>query len=452
MEKYVKMLKELALTVKKYVSKAIDPIKDRLAKVEEKISSIESKEFPIDDIAIKAALLIEKPKDGVDGVDGKSITLDEVKPLINEAVNEAVKQIPRPKDGKNGVDGKDADIVLIKQSVKDEVLACFDKIELPKDGKSIEPEEVKRLILYEVSKLELPQGEKGEKGDRGEKGEQGIQGESGLNGSNGLSAYELAAENGFTGSLNDWLLSLKGKDGAIGEKGADGVNGINGENGVNGKSAFEIAQEKGFNGTELDWLAYLKGEKGIDGKDGRDGRDGKDGLAGSDGENGKDALQIDILPLIDESKTYPRGSYASYNGGLWHAIKNTQGMDGWVCIVDGVKDINVTFDGERTVSVDIVKSSSQVINKSFDMPAMIYKDIYSASNEYKTGDTVTWGGSLWCCLESTTDKPGESKSWRLCAKKGRDGKDGLKGDRGEKGERGDSGRDLTQLGLDGRKW
>ncbi len=127
-------------------------------------------------------------------------------------------------------------------------------------------------------------------------------------------------------------------------------------------------------------------------------------------------------------------------------------MDGWVCIVDGVKDINVNFDGERGVSVDIVKSSNQVITKSFDMPVMIYKDIYSASHEYKTGDTVTWGGSLWCCLEPTRDKPGESKSWRLCAKKGRDGKDGLKGDRGEKGERGDSGRDLTQLGTDGRKW
>ena len=449
------MLKEFALVVNGHIQKSVAPIVDRLVKLEERLSNVEGKELPIDDIAIQAALLIEKPKDGINGADGKSVTVDDVKPLINEAVNEAVKQIPIPENGKDGINGKDADPELIKQAIKEEVLACFDKIELPKDGKSVDPEEVRQLILDELAKIDIPKGEKGDKGDTGEQGEQGIQGEkgeAGHDGNNGLSAYELAVENGFNGALDDWLSSLNGSDGAIGEKGADGANGVDGENGINGKSAFEIAKEKGFIGTELDWLASLKGEKGIDGKDGRDGREGKDGLAGRDGENGKDALQIDILPYIEDSKTYPRGSYASYNGGLWHAIKNTQGMDGWVCIVDGVKDINVTFDGERGVNVDIVKSSNQVITKSFDMPVMIYKDIYSASNEYKTGDTVTWGGSLWCCLESTTDKPGESKSWRLCAKKGRDGKDGLKGDRGEKGERGDSGRDLTQLGSGGEKW
>lgn len=42
----------------------------------------------------------------------------------------------------------------------------------------------------------------------------------------GKTAYELAVENGFTGSLQDWLNSLKGQ------------NGINGENGINGKTWF----------------------------------------------------------------------------------------------------------------------------------------------------------------------------------------------------------------------
>ena len=375
MEKYVKMLKELASTVKEHVNKAIDPIKDRLVKLEEKLSNVESKELHIDDIAIQAALLIEKPKDGINGVDGKSVTVDDIKPLIDEAINQAVKQIPVPENGKDGVDGKSVTVNDVQPLIQEAIDKAVKEIPTPKDGKDVEIEQVRQLIVEEIANTDLPRGEKGDKGDAGEKGEQGIQGEKG---------------------------------------------------------------EAGL--------------KGIDGKNGRDGREGKDGLAGRDGENGKDALQIDILPYIEYSKIYPRGSYASYNGGLWHAIKNTQGMDGWVCIVDGVKDINVNFDGERGVSVDIVKSSNQVITKSFDMPVMIYKDIYSASHEYKTGDTVTWGGSLWCCLEPTRDKPGESKSWRLCAKKGRDGKDGLKGDRGEKGERGDSGRDLTQLGTDGRKW
>ena len=46
---------------------------------------------------------------------------------------------------------------------------------------------------------------------------------------NGLSAYELAVEQGYNGSLEDWLKSL------------------------DGKSAYEIAVENGYTGTEDEW-------------------------------------------------------------------------------------------------------------------------------------------------------------------------------------------------------
>ncbi|MDO4157215.1 MAG: hypothetical protein Q4D37_10640 [Oscillospiraceae bacterium] len=39
--------------------------------------------------------------------------------------------------------------------------------------------------------------------------------QSGANGKDGLSAYELAKENGFVGTLDEWLESLKGKDGKL---------------------------------------------------------------------------------------------------------------------------------------------------------------------------------------------------------------------------------------------
>ncbi len=51
-----------------------------------------------------------------------------------------------------------------------------------------------------------------------------------------------------------WLESIRGPQG---EKGA---------NGADGKSAYEIAVENGFDGTEQEWLASLKGEKGADGE------------------------------------------------------------------------------------------------------------------------------------------------------------------------------------------
>ena len=55
---------------------------------------------------------------------------------------------------------------------------------------------------------------------RGEKGESG---EKGASGANGKSAYELAVENGYSGTLDEWLASLVGAAGAPGTPGAAGV-------------------------------------------------------------------------------------------------------------------------------------------------------------------------------------------------------------------------------------
>lgn len=99
-------------------------------------------------------------------------------------------------------------------------------------------------------------------------------------GKDGKSAYQIATENGFIGTEEEWLESLKGidgKDGADGAPGQDGIDGKNGAdghdgvNGIDGKSAYEIAVANGFTGTEVEWLESLKGS---------DGRDGADGLPG----------------------------------------------------------------------------------------------------------------------------------------------------------------------------
>ena len=83
----------------------------------------------------------------------------------------------------------------------------------------------------------------------------GSNGANGKDGENGLSAYELAVQNGFTGTLTEWLESLKG---------ADGINGANGKDGKNGLSAYEIAVKNGFVGTESEWLNSLKSEHGTE--------------------------------------------------------------------------------------------------------------------------------------------------------------------------------------------
>ena len=54
-----------------------------------------------------------------------------------------------------------------------------------------------------------------------------------------------------------------------------------------GLSAYEIAVKNGFNGSEQEWLESLKGKDGKDGQDGGPGKDGVDGQPGRDGADGK---------------------------------------------------------------------------------------------------------------------------------------------------------------------
>ena len=109
-------------------------------------------------------------------------------------------------------------------------------------------------------------------GPKGADGTNGTNGINGTNGTNGKSAYELAVEKGYTGTLDEWLASLVG---------ANGTNGINGTNGTNGKSAYELAVEKGYTGTLDEWLASLVGAAGTNGTNGTNGQDGQNGADGT---------------------------------------------------------------------------------------------------------------------------------------------------------------------------
>ena len=75
-------------------------------------------------------------------------------------------------------------------------------------------------------------------------------------GSAGKSAYELAVEQGFEGSLDEWLDSLKGSDGVDGVSGLDGKDGKDGVTDVS--QLYDKAVQDGFDGSYLDFLqSYL---------------------------------------------------------------------------------------------------------------------------------------------------------------------------------------------------
>lgn len=119
-------------------------------------------------------------------------------------------------------------------------------------------------------------------------------------GANGDSAYEVAVDNGFQGSEDEWLASLKGEPGEKGdpgqkgdpgEKGAPGEKGDPGDRGVPGEKGDTGAAgaagppgEKGAPGEKGD--AGEPGAKGDTGDRGLPGEKGDPGDKGDPGEKG----------------------------------------------------------------------------------------------------------------------------------------------------------------------
>ncbi|HHR5552155.1 TPA: phage gp6-like head-tail connector protein [Klebsiella aerogenes] len=310
-EEYEERLTRLAKQVEE-ISNAPAPDFESMVKAEiAKLPMPAAPELP--DIAAmvsEAVTAIPAPRDG------KSVTVDDVTPVLQELVSKAIAEIPAPKDG------KDFDPATLKQAVEEAVSEAVAAIPTPMDGKSVTLEDVQPMIqeLVSASMPDLPDVES---------------------------------------MVKEAIASLPAAE------------------------------------------------------------------PGKDGEDGRDALALEILPFIDEEKSYPRGSYATHNGGLWRAYEKTHGMRGWECLVDGVAGIDIQRSEQRSFTLAVNRTSGASETKSFDVPVMIYQGVFKSGQEYLPGDTVTWGGSLWHCDEQTQDKPGEagSKGWTLAAKRGRDGRD-----------------------------
>ena len=98
--------------------------------------------------------------------------------------------------------------------------------------------------------------------------------DSGVKGDAGKSAYEVAVDNGFDGTEEEWLASLKGADGVPGPQGEQGQQGIQGEKGDKGEQG-----PVGPVGPQGE-----KGEQGDKGDTGATGPVGPQGPAGSDAD------------------------------------------------------------------------------------------------------------------------------------------------------------------------
>lgn len=227
------------------------------------------------EIARQAVAELPKPKDGEDG---KSVTLDDVRPIVQQAVD----AIPRPKDG-TSVTVNDVRPII------DEFLSSIPK---PKDGQSVSVDEINKLVKEAVGYLVTP----------------------------AVDSLEQQAEANFA----KWQLEFE-------------------------RRATDLMQR---------WIDRIPKPK--------------------DGEHGKDGLGFD--------------------------------------------DMRVEHDGERGFTL-IFERGEQRKEFSFTLPVVLERGVYKSDRTYERGDAVTADGSYWIAQkDAPSGKPGQSPDWRLAVKKGRDGK------------------------------
>lgn len=265
-------------------------MKSELSEIRAAVEAIEVPELPdIPKMVADAVAAIPEPQDG------KSVTVEDVSPLIEESVSKAVSELPKPKDG---VDGEDGD--------------PGEKGEPGRDG---------------VDGKDGSQGEKGAPGSDGKDGRDGVDIADLVRGEDGRIIVTLS--NGMTRDLG----SFKGEKGEPGKDGTDGEEGARGPEG-----------EKGAPGKDgLDGAAGERGERGQPGEDGRDGLGFDDMRFEYDGERtvsliferGEETKRHDMrlpIPIYREpynpGKSYERGDVVSHGGSMWTAQKDTKEKPG----------------------------------------------------------------------------------------------------------------------------
>ena len=113
--------------------------------------------------------------------------------------------------------------------------------------------------------IQGPIGLTGANGSDGATGPQGIQGPIGLTGAAGTNGTN--GSDGATGTQGS--IGLTGPQGPQGPQGATGPQGIQGLTGANGLSAYDIAVQNGYTGTQAQWLSTTAGAAGTNGVDGK---------------------------------------------------------------------------------------------------------------------------------------------------------------------------------------
>lgn len=105
--------------------------------------------------------------------------------------------------------------------------------------------------------------------------------------------------------ISQSLNALKSKDKELEEKVTSlETSAVPGPKGADGKSAYEIAKENGYTGTKEEWLQSLKGDTGLQGPPGPQGPQGQQGIQGIPGSEGPQGPRGEMGKPFSISKTF----------------------------------------------------------------------------------------------------------------------------------------------------
>lgn len=292
-----------------------------LSVMQAQLAEMKAEVAAIPGLAEAAFAAIPKP------ADGKSVTLDDIQPMIAAAVAEEVAKIPPAKNGEDGEpgapgeDGKSVDIDEVRALVTEAVAA----IPKPQDGRSVSADDVRPLIDEAVAKafaaLPVPKDGVGLAGaliDRG-------------------GNLVVTLTDGSTRELG----RVEGKDGAPGENGshgAAGADGAAGRDGIDGLSIEDLSLD--YDGERAVVVRFHRGDVR---------------------KEFTLTLPIPIYRgVFDKAAAYVRGDVVTYAGSTFIANEDApegqpESSKGWKLSVkrgrDGKEAVAVPRDPNATVKI-----------------------------------------------------------------------------------------------------
>ena len=232
-----------------------------------------------------------------------------------------------------------------------------------------------RRSTFQAWMLDNVQGEKGDTGAQGLLGVAGADGRDGINGTNGLSAYQIAVSNGFIGTEQQWIVSLKGATGATGASGANGwTPSLRTEVRGADELVLRIIDWTGGSGTKpvVGYLSStgivtnISNATNIRGTQGLQGIQGEQGIQGVAGQ---DAAQATNIAIQDDHSVI-----VTYNNSSTLQSNVPPRILGWGSYKDGKYTDSAPFTIASNTAVIIPNNSGTTVSNGMPINVTTFYD------------------------------------------------------------------------------